>query len=47
MLTTKENNENHGIGLTSVNKVIQKYDGTMSIDYNSNIFSISILMYVD
>lgn len=46
-LTTKDDKENHGIGLQSVKKVIQKYDGIMNIDYTNNIFSVSLLMYVD
>jgi sensor histidine kinase YesM len=47
VLTTDEDKENHGIGLQSVKKVIQKYDGIMNIDHTDNIFSVSLLMYVD
>lgn len=46
-LTTKDDKENHGIGLQSVKKVIQKYEGIMNIDHSGNIFSVSLLMYVD
>jgi sensor histidine kinase regulating citrate/malate metabolism len=45
--TTKEDKDNHGIGLESAKKVIQKYSGTMSVDYSDNIFSVVILMYLD
>jgi len=47
ILTINKDKENHGIGLETVKKVIQKYNGTMDIDHSGNIFSASILMYVD
>lgn len=47
ILTTHVDKENHGIGLQSIKKVIQKYDGIMTIDHNGKIFSISMMMYVD
>lgn len=47
ILTSNEDKENHGIGLESVKKVIQKYNGNINIDHSGNIFSISLLMYVD
>ena len=47
LLTTKADKENHGIGLDSIKNAIQKYDGTMDIYYADNIFSVSLLLYVD
>jgi sensor histidine kinase YesM len=47
IITTHEDKANHGIGLQSVKKVIQKYDGIMNIDHSDNIFSISLMLYVD
>ncbi|MEL7656362.1 MAG: GHKL domain-containing protein, partial [Bacillota bacterium] len=47
ILTSNQDKENHGIGLETVKKVIQKYDGIMNIDHSENVFSISLLMYVD
>ncbi|QOX63367.1 GHKL domain-containing protein [Anoxybacterium hadale] len=47
LLTTKADNENHGIGLDSIKKTIQKYDGTMDIHYADNIFCVSLLLYVN
>jgi two-component system, LytTR family, sensor histidine kinase AgrC len=47
ILTTNKDKENHGIGLESIKKVIQKYDGIMNIEHSDNVFSISLLMYVD
>ncbi len=45
ILTTKDNKEYHGIGLESVKKVIQKYDGMMNLDYSGNIFSASVMIF--
>lgn len=47
LLTTDKDKENHGFGLQSIKKAIQRYDGIMNIDYSDNIFSVSIFMYVD
>lgn len=47
LITTDQDKENHGIGLRNIRKVIQKYNGTMDIDYCNNIFSISLLLYLD
>lgn len=47
ILTTHGDKKNHGIGLQSVKKVIQKYNGIMNIDYSDNIFSVSLLIYID
>lgn len=46
-LTTKDDPINHGKGLENIGKVLQKYDGSMSIDYSENVFSVTLLMYVD
>ncbi len=47
LLTTKENKNNHGIGITSVKKVIQKYDGQILLDYSGQVFSVSILLFLE
>lgn len=47
LLTTNSDKENHGIGLQSVKKVVEKYNGTMNIDYNNHIFFTSLLVYLD
>jgi signal transduction histidine kinase len=47
IFTTNDDKENHGIGLQSVKKVVQKYKGVMDIDHSNNVFSVSLLMYVD
>lgn len=46
IITTKTDKENHGIGLNNIQNVIDKYDGTLEINHNENIFSVDIIMYI-
>jgi len=43
--TTNKDNLNHGFGLLSVNKALEKYDGEMDISHSDSLFSIKVLMY--
>ncbi|MGB5823717.1 MAG: GHKL domain-containing protein [Proteocatella sp.] len=43
--TTKTDKKNHGIGLMSVKKTTQKYDGTMIAEQEDEKFSVKILLY--
>lgn len=45
--TTKEDKENHGIGLNNIRSILKKYNGTMEIHHTEDRFSVDILMYVD
>ncbi len=45
-ITTKQDAENHGIGLSSVMKAAKKYDGLVSITSDDNKFSVSTLLYI-
>ncbi|AWW27998.1 MULTISPECIES: sensor histidine kinase [unclassified Acetobacterium] len=45
-LTTNKEPSQHGLGLENVKSVLQKYDGTMDITQRSNIFSVSLLLFV-
>lgn len=45
-LSTKANRENHGIGLRSVKRVVDAYQGTMEIDHDSNMFEVRLILYV-
>ena len=47
IVTSKQDSENHGIGLESIRLAIQKYDGTLDINCNNNVFSASLLMFID
>lgn len=44
-VTTKNDNLLHGIGLQNVNSVVEKYQGTVDINYDDVWFKISIMMY--
>ncbi len=46
LLSTKQNDKEHGIGLASVRKTIEKYDGDMRFEYTDKEFAVIILMYV-
>lgn len=42
--TTKQDSQNHGFGLKSIRYTIQKYEGTMTVDYSKNWFRLKILL---
>ncbi len=44
-LETTKDNDNHGIGISSVQKSIEKYNGTMNIHYDGQVFYVDALMY--
>ena len=44
-LATTKNNENHGLGLYSVERSVEKYNGTMNIHHDNSVFYVDILMY--
>lgn len=41
-LTTKENQKNHGIGITNVKKLAEKYNGFLFLGTNENIFTATL-----
>lgn len=45
ILTSKKDEENHGIGLMSIKKVVKKYDGLVSVNAENNKFDLQILLY--
>ena len=45
-LTRKEESQLHGIGLKSVDAVVQKYNGLVDIEYDETEFVVNILMYL-
>ena len=47
LISTKESaKEAHGIGLSNVRRVIDKYDGEMMINTDNQFFSVHIVMYI-
>lgn len=46
LLTTKEDAERHGIGLQSVQKIVEKYNGVMDVSSEDHIFKVSLILYM-
>ncbi len=47
IVTSKEDKINHGIGLRSVNEILDKYNGMTKIDTHDNIFTITAALYLE
>lgn len=45
LATTKEDKENHGIGLSSVQKSLEKYNGAIELRHSGNTFYTDVLIY--
>lgn len=45
LLTTKEDNKNHGMGLGSVQQSLEKYNGAMEIHHSDKMFYVDVLIY--
>lgn len=45
ILTVKTNKIDHGLGLDSIQKAVNKYHGFMKIGYTENMFILEILLY--
>lgn len=46
LITTKRSKIGHGIGLQSVDQVVQKYLGDMNMEYDDKWFCVNILLFV-
>lgn len=44
--TSESDKNNHGLGLESVKTVLEKYNGTIDIEYDDSTFHTALLMYV-
>lgn len=44
--TTKPFPERHGIGLKNVKKIVEKYNGTMTISTQNDIFCVNLILYM-
>ncbi len=44
-VTTKKEIQEHGIGLQSVKKVVDSYNGEMKISDENNLFDVKIILY--
>lgn len=45
-LTTKPFKEQHGIGLKNVEKIVEKYNGTMKASQQNDIFCVKLILYM-
>ena len=45
-LTRKEGAESHGLGLSSVRQVVEKYQGQIHVDSADNLFKVGIILYL-
>lgn len=45
--TSKKIKENHGFGLTNIKSVVKKLNGEIDIDYENNVFSVSIIIPIE
>lgn len=46
LLTSKEDKSMHGIGLRSVDAIVEKYNGTKRVSYDAQEFNITIILYL-
>ncbi len=45
-VTTKERNKRHGLGLSNIKSVAQKYHGDIDIDYDEKHFILSVMLII-
>lgn len=45
LLTTKSNSSNHGLGLESIKKIIEHYQGFIEQSLNNSVFKVEIILY--
>ncbi len=45
ILTTKTDTYSHGLGITSIKRIVEKYNGELEILHNNGIFQASVLLY--
>ncbi len=44
--TTKEDKEQHGIGLMNVKKIVEKYNGIMEAYPKGSLFYVKLILYM-
>ena len=45
LVTTKPDKENHGRGVKSIRKVVDKYDGTIEFEDKGETFEVTGILY--
>lgn len=44
LISDKEDAASHGLGLSNVREVVEKYNGTMDISYTEDRFTVTVLI---
>lgn len=44
MKTSKEDEQNHGFGLLSIEQAVKRYDGTMSVSIKNGVFELAVVL---
>jgi len=47
ILTIKNNKNDYGLGLINIENIINKYNGSLDIEYDKNTFSVDVVLYVN
>lgn len=47
IFSRKKDAEQHGVGLENVKRIVDKYNGTMQMSYDNEIFKIDIIMFLE
>ena len=45
IISSKNDSFSHGIGMCNVEEVIKKYNGTLNIDFNEDIFNVNLMFF--
>ncbi|MDD4371004.1 MAG: GHKL domain-containing protein [Anaerostipes sp.] len=46
-VTTKKDKEYHGIGLKSIYKIVEKYDGNIEVIAKDGLFTVQGIIFLD
>jgi hypothetical protein len=46
LITTKDDKDNHGLGLKNIESTLEKYNGLLEYSYTDNLFKAEVLMYL-
>lgn len=46
MENNQKEKEKHGIGLKSVKKIVESYEGTMETKIHNNMFCVNLVLYM-
>ena len=47
IISKKDDKDNHGYGLDSIKRIVDKYDGSMIKSYKNGKFEVDIIIYLE